>query len=139
LGHEENFCLTYGDGLSNINIKKVINSHVKSNKLVTVSAVKSISRFGNLTIQNNRLSSFEEKSTNNWVNGGFFVINKKALKYISKKKEMWEKEPLKKLVKEKKVNVYKHHGFWQCVDHQRELDELKLLWKNNPKWKIWKD
>ena len=139
LSYEENFCLTYGDGLANINIRKVINSHIKSNKLVTVSAVKSKSRFGNLTVQKNRLLSFEEKSVNNWVNGGFFVINKNALKYINKKKEMWEKEPLKKLVKAKKVNVYKHLGFWQCVDHQRELDELNLLWENNPKWKIWKD
>lgn len=137
--NDDNFCLTYGDGLANINIRKVINSHIKSKKLVTVSAVQPLSRFGNLILKKNRVLSFEEKGKNNWVNGGFFVINKKALKYIKKKNEMWEREPLKKLVKAKKINVYKHYGFWQCVDHQRELDELNLQWKNKPKWKIWRD
>ena len=136
---EENFCLTYGDGLSDVNIRDLIKSHMKSNKLVTITSVRPKSRFGNFIIKKNSLISFKEKGSDNWINGGFFVINKKALLYIKHKNEMWEHNPLEKLLKKKQINIYKHQGFWQCVDHQRELDELNIQWKQNPRWKKWRN
>lgn len=135
---DENFCLTYGDGLSDINISKLVNLHLKSRKLVTLTAVQPKSRFGNLKIKKNILTSFYEKGLDSWINGGFFVINKKVLKFINKKSEMWEKEPINRILANKQVNVYKHLGFWQCVDHERELIDLNIQWKKKPKWKLWK-
>lgn len=131
----DNFFLTYGDGLGNINIRDLFKSHLKSKKLVTFTAVKPPGRFGTIEFNKNKFKSFKEKNHSSWINGGFFIINKKALKYINNKKEMWEEEPLKKLVNINQVNAFKHCGDWQCLDNSRDHILLEELWKRDPFWK----
>jgi glucose-1-phosphate cytidylyltransferase len=136
----ENFCFTYGDGLSNINIIKEIKFHKKNKKLVTIAAVKPPGRFGSLQIiRKNLVKKFIEKplGDNNWINGGFFVVNKKAIKFIKNNKTKWEEEPLQKLCKKKQVISYKHNGFWHPMDTLRDKKYLNDLWKKNPPWKNW--
>ena len=128
---EENFFLTYGDGISDVNIDSLLQSHKKSKKLVTVTAVKPLARFGEITIRNNLVTSFKEKqqTSSGWINGGFFVINKKFLKYIKNKNTILEKEPLEGVCKKKQLNAYKHNGFWQCVDTPRDIEFIERFIK----------
>lgn len=130
--NEENFFLTYGDGISDVNINSLLQSHKKSKKLVTVTAVKPLARFGEITIKNNLVTSFKEKqqTSSGWINGGFFVINKKFLKYVKNKNTILEKEPLEQVCKKKQLNAYKHNGFWQCVDTPRDLEFIERFIKN---------
>ena len=138
----ENFCLTYGDGLSSVNIKQLINLHKKNKKLATVLAVKPIGRFGIMKIKNNNVTKFLEKPTvdEEWINGGFFVLNKKIFKYIGKKNSVWEKEPLENLSKDNQLNALKFNGFWFAMDTLRDKNYLEDLWisKKAP-WKLWDD
>ena len=131
LDKDEPFMLTYGDGLSNVNILKLLNFHKKHKKLATVTAVRPLARFGAIDIENNHVKSFIEKpkSESGWINGGFFVLEKKVLKYIKDPSEAWETGPLPKLVKENQLLSYKHHGFWQPMDTLREKFILNNLWK----------
>ena len=124
---EDNFLLTYGDGLSNVNIKKVINSHKKNNSIITLTAVRPPARFGELYINKNKVSKFKEKykMQSGWINGGFMVVNEKFFKMIPKKNVMLEREPINKTVTTGKVFAYKHEGFWRCVDNVRDLEQLK--------------
>ena len=109
----EDFCLTYGDGLSSVNIKKLINFHKKNKKLATVTAVKPAGRFGAMELKNNLVTNFLEKPSGDggWINGGFFVLNKKIFKFISNPPCVWEREPLEKLAKKKQLSAYKFNGF----------------------------
>jgi glucose-1-phosphate cytidylyltransferase len=138
----ETFCLTYGDGLSSVNIKQLINLHKKNKKLATVLAVKPIGRFGIMKVNNNTVTKFLEKPTidEEWINGGFFVLNKKIFKYINNKNNIWEKEPLENLSKDKQLNALKFNGFWFAMDTLRDKNYLEDLWisKKAP-WKIWDD
>ena len=138
----ETFCLTYGDGLSSVNIKQLINLHKKNKKLATVLAVKPIGRFGIMKVDNNTVTKFLEKPTidEEWINGGFFVLNKKIFKYINNKNNIWEKEPLENLSKDKQLNALKFNGFWFAMDTLRDKNYLEDLWisKKAP-WKIWDD
>lgn len=137
----ENFCFTYGDGLSDLNISKEIKYHLKHKKIVTIGAVKPPGRFGCLDIKkNNLIKKFVEKplGDNSWINGGFFIVNKKALKFIQNNKIKWEEEPLIKLTKIKQVMAFKHKGFWHPMDTLRDNQYLNKLWKKNPPWKNWK-
>ena len=129
--NNETFMLTYGDGLSNINLKKLYNFHLRNKKLVTVTAVRPPARFGHLKIKKNVVSYFKEKSHTDegWINGGFFVINSQFLDYIKNDKTILEKDPLEKVCKKKKLAAFKHYGFWQCVDTKRDLDRLKKILK----------
>ncbi len=124
---DSDFLLTYGDGLSNINIKKVINFHYKKKSTITLTAVRPPARFGELYLEKNRVSEFKEKykMQSGWINGGFFVINKKFFKMIPKKNVMLEREPISRAVKTNKVFAYKHEGFWRCIDNNRDLEQLK--------------
>ncbi len=136
----ENFFLTYGDGLSNVNIKKLLNFHIKNKKYATLTAVRPEARYGILKIEKNLVSKFNEKpiSKDSWINGGFFVLNKNIFRYIKNYKSIWEQEPLKKLTKSKNLCAYKHNGFWQSMDTLREKKILEELWnKKNPPWKVW--
>jgi glucose-1-phosphate cytidylyltransferase len=137
----ETFCLTYGDGLSSVNIKQLINLHKKNKKLATVLAVKPIGRFGIMKVNNNTVTKFLEKPTidEEWINGGFFVLNKKIFKYINNKNNIWEKEPLENLSKDKQLNALKFNGFWFAMDTLRDKNYLEDLWisKKAP-WKLWK-
>ena len=129
---KETFCLTYGDGLSNINIKKLLNFHKTNKNLVTLTAVRPPARFGAIKLKNNKVSYFKEKSKMNegWINGGFFIIEPKFLKFIRNDKTYLEREPLEKVTKLKKLGGYKHTGFWHCVDNKRDLDNLSKILKN---------
>jgi glucose-1-phosphate cytidylyltransferase len=119
----ECFFLTYGDGLSDVNIKKLLKFHKNSKKLVTVTAVRPPARFGALKIRGTSVSYFKEKSKmdEGWINGGFFVISGKFLKFIRNDKTYLEREPLEKVTKLKELSAYRHNGFWQCIDNMRDL------------------
>ena len=127
----QTFMMTYGDGLSNINIKKLVNFHKKNKKMVTLVAVRPPARFGALKLRGNSVTYFKEKSKvdEGWINGGFFVIEPKFLNYIKNDKTFLEKEPLEKVCKKKPLIAYKHDGFWQCVDTKRDLDKLKSIFR----------
>jgi glucose-1-phosphate cytidylyltransferase len=119
----ESFFLTYGDGLSDVNILKLLKFHKKNKKLVTVTAVRPPARFGALKLKGNFVRYFKEKSSmdEGWINGGFFVVSKKFLNFIKNDKTYLEREPLEKASKLKQLCAYKHNGFWQCIDNKRDL------------------
>ena len=129
---DNNFYLTYGDGLSNININKLKRFHFKKKKLVTITAVRPPARFGELKIKDNKVLSFSEKKsiTTSWINGGFFIINKKFLNFIRNDSSILEQYPLEKVAKIGQLSAYKHTKFWQCMDTKRDRDKLKALLRN---------
>ena len=133
LNHEDNFLLTYGDGLANINISKLIKFHSRQKKIGTVTAVIPSARFGALKINGNNVSKFSEKpqSGEGWINGGFFVFNKKIFKYLSNDKTVLEEKPLENLAKKRQLIAFKHKEFWQCMDTRREHDLLVNQWKSH--------
>lgn len=136
----ETFCFTYGDGVSNVNIKELIAFHKKQNRLATVTAVQPPGRYGYIDIENEKVTSFIEKpdGEGGWINGGFFVLEPKTIDYIKEDETNWEREPLEKLAKESQLSVYKHSGFWQAMDTLREKNLLNSLWESNKApWKIW--
>jgi glucose-1-phosphate cytidylyltransferase len=138
---EDTFCLTYGDGLSNVNVKKLIKYHYDKKKFATVTVVKPSARFGTVKLdKNNFVIDFLEKSQGetSWVNGGFFVLNKKIFKYLKDDKTIWEEKPLELLSKHNQLSAFKHDGFWQPMDTIREKELLDKLWySNNAPWKLW--
>lgn len=137
----DNFCLTYGDGLSNIDIKKLINFHYKHKKIATVSIVKPLARFGSVEIDSkNKVMNFREKyqSKQDWINGGFFVLRKEIFRYLKNDNTIFEQEPMQRLAKQQQLMAYKHQGFWQPMDTLREKQYLEMLWHNNKApWKLW--
>ncbi len=136
----EDFCLTYGDGLSSINIRKLINFHKKNKKFATVTAVKPAGRFGAIELKNNFVTNFLEKpgGDGGWINGGFFVLNKNIFQYISKSPCIWERKPMEKLAKKKQLLAYKYNGFWYPMDTLRDRNYLEDLWnKKKAPWKTW--
>lgn len=139
--NNETFLLTYGDGLSNVNIEDLISFHKSHGKLATVTAVQPNGRYGVLGLnEDSTVLEFVEKPTNvdAWVNGGFFVLEPEVLDYIDGDSISFEKEPLERLAKENQISAFKHTGFWQCMDNQRDKYVLENLWsyKNAP-WRVW--
>jgi len=137
----KNFCLTYGDGLANVNIKKLIDYHKAKKKIATVTVVQPTARFGTVTLDNNMMvTKFLEKSSGDtgWINGGFFVLNEQIFQYLKNDRTIFEKEPLENLSKKKQLSAFKHSGFWQPMDTLREKEYLDDLWySNKAPWKIW--
>lgn len=134
---DDDFFLTYSDGLSNINLKNLIKFHKKHKKLATVTAVRPPARFGELSIVKNKVTLFEEKPQlqKGWINGGFFILKKEFLKFVSKKNIMFEREPIINATRAGQLMAYKHYGFWQCVDTKRDFDNLiKLTRKRKYLW-----
>lgn len=133
LKNEETFMLTYGDGVSNIDLTKLLQFHKSHGKIATVTAVRPPVRFGELIIKNNKVEEFAEKpqAGKGWINGGFFVFNKEIFNYIKDDSIMLEREPLEKLSKTGELMAYKHHDFWQCMDTIREKEILEKLWSSN--------
>jgi glucose-1-phosphate cytidylyltransferase len=121
--NDKSFFLTYGDGLSDVNIAKLLKFHKKNKKLITVTAVRPPARFGAIKVKGNLVSYFKEKSRmdEGWINGGFFVVSKKFLSFIRNDKTYLEREPLEKASKLKELSAYRHNGFWQCIDSMRDL------------------
>lgn len=131
---KENFMMTYGDGLIDSNLKKLLNHHVKCNKIATITAVRQPARFGELKIRKNSIVSFQEKVQfkDRWINGGYFVLNYEIFKYIDNINNIvFEKQPIKKLIKNKEIVSFKHKGFWQCMDTLREKEFLQKLYLSN--------
>ena len=131
------FMLTYGDGLSNVDLKKLLSFHVNNKKLVTVTAVRPPARFGYIKFKNDDVVNFKEKSKLDvgWINGGFFVMEPKFLDYIKDDTTYLEREPMEKLVNDRQLAAYKHEGFWQCIDTARDKNLLEdLIKQNNAPW-----
>ena len=133
LSKDEDFMFTYGDGVSNINIKKLIRFHKKNKKMITVTAVRPPARFGEIIIKKNLVKSFKEKPqvTQGWINGGFFISKSVFLDYIRNSKTILEKNPLEKVAKQKQLSVFKHYNFWKCMDTLRDKNELEKIYKKN--------
>ena len=129
---KERFMLTYGDGLSNVNINRLLKFHIKNKNYVTLTAVRPPARFGAIKIRGSRVNYFKEKSSldEGWINGGFFVMEPAFLQFIKNDKTYLEREPLEKISKKKQLVAFKHKGFWQCMDTKRDKDKLHMLLKN---------
>ena len=126
---KETFMMTYGDGLSNVNLKKLLKFHKKNNKLVTLTAVRPPARFGVIKFKGHCVSYFKEKSKldEGWINGGFFVMEPEFLKFIKNDNTYLEREPLEKVTRKKQLVAFKHKGFWQCMDTKRDKDKLNEI------------
>ena len=139
----EDFMLTYGDGVADINISKLIEFHKSHGKIGTVTAIQPEAKFGGMVLNdNNSVASFKEKPTGDgrWINGGFFVIKPEIFDYLPENSDyiMWEEYPLEKLTNDNNLVAFQHKGFWKCMDALRDKIELESLWKNNQaKWKTW--
>ena len=138
---EDNFFMTYGDGLGDVDIKKLYQAHLDNGCLATVTAVRPTARFGALEISNDKVTAFVEKpiTEGGLINGGFFVLNKKALGYVQGDQTLWEQEPMRNLAKNGQLGAFAHDGFWQPMDTLREKLLLEELWvSGRAPWKIWK-
>lgn len=139
---DDTFCLTYGDGLSNVNLNKLINFHKKNKSIATLTSVKPPPHFGKIVFKGNKVVKFIEKDQKkeDWINGGFFVCNKEIFNYFNKKNMIFESDILSVLAKKRKLAAYKHFKFWHCMDNLRDKRYLLKLWltKKAP-WKIWQD
>ena len=133
LNINEDFMFTYGDGISNVNLKKLLKFHKQHRILITVTAVRPPARFGELKIEKNMVKNFKEKPqvTSGWINGGFFIAKYYFLNFIRSDKEILEKWPLERLTKLNQIAAFKHKGFWKCMDVKRDRDELQEIYKSN--------
>ena len=141
---DEEFLLTYGDGVADVNISKLIEHHKINKKIATMTVVQPQGRFGvvEFNTKNNLIENFSEKLKGDgaWINGGFFVLNKKIFDYLKDDFTIWEKEPLEKLSKENQLVAFKHDNFWYPMDTMRDKDYLENLWeKNEAPWKLWNE
>ena len=140
---DETFMLTYGDGVSDVNLNDLLEYHKNSGKIATVTAIQPAGKFGSLEIENDgAVSSFIEKPKGDgyWINGGFFVLEPEVLDYLDDDSDdiMWEDRPLNKLADNKELAAYKHYGFWKCMDAIRDKEDLESLWQSGQaKWKVW--
>jgi glucose-1-phosphate cytidylyltransferase len=137
---DETFMLTYGDGVGNIDLARLLACHKRHGKLATVSAVRPPARFGGITIEDDSVMRFEEKPQigEGWINGGFFVLEPAIAKYILGDESVFERDPLEQLAKEGQLAAYRHEGFWQCMDTLRDVRLLDDLWRQgNAPWKVW--
>jgi|TARA_B100001093_G_scaffold160909_1_gene153327 glucose-1-phosphate cytidylyltransferase len=129
----ETFMMTYGDGLSDVDLKKLLRFHKKRKKLVTLTAVRPPARFGAIKIIGNNVKYFKEKSNldEGWINGGFFVIEPKFLKYIKNDKTFLEREPMEIITNKNQLSAFKHEQFWQCMDTVRDMENLNIILKKD--------
>ncbi len=137
---EEDFCFTYGDGLSDVNVGKLIDAHRSFGTLATVTAVQPPGRWGILTTTGRKVVGFQEKPEGDggWVNGGYFVLSPRVLDYIDGDATAWEGAPLERLAKDRQLSAFPHPGFWQPMDHLRDKHHLEGLWAaGNAPWKSW--
>ena len=140
LSPNEDFLMTYGDGVASINIQALIEFHRDEGRLATVTAVRPPGRFGALEIEDNRVERFTEKPQGDGsiINGGFFVLSPKVLDYVEGDATIWESEPMERLAREGELSAYRHSGFWQPMDTLRDRRELEQMWvSGNAEWKIW--
>ncbi len=137
---DEDFCFTYGDGLSNVDLTALIAFHKKQKTLATVTAVQPPGRFGAMDLDRERITAFREKpqGEGDWVNGGFFVLSPRVLDYITSDSDIWERGPVERLAAEGELAAFRHDGFWQPMDTLRDRTYLEDLWsRNSAPWKVW--
>jgi glucose-1-phosphate cytidylyltransferase len=140
IGNDTEFCLTYGDGVSNVDITAAIKFHREQGRLVTVTAVRPPGRFGSLMLDSNRVIGFQEKPQGDggWINGGYFVVSPSVSSYIEGDHTIWEREPLQALAQDNLLSAYLHDGFWQPMDTLRDKLYLEEMWRSgNAPWAIW--
>ncbi len=136
----ETFMLTWGDGVSNVNLDELLKFHRSHGKLATLTAVRPPSRFGHMELEGDQIKEFSEKpqTSEGWINGAFFVLEPGVLDYIDGDHTWWEKKPMEQLAQDGQLMAYRHDGFWQCMDMLRDKIFLQELWDSgNPPWKIW--
>lgn len=134
------FCLTYGDGLGNVDIGALVAFHSRQGKLATVTAVQPPGRFGRLELNGDTVSGFREKpeGDGDWINGGFFVLSPRVLDYIGDDQTLWEQGPMQQLAHDGQLSAFRHHGFWQPMDTLRDKNHLEALWQSgSAPWKSW--
>jgi glucose-1-phosphate cytidylyltransferase len=138
---KESFCFTYGDGVGDVNISRLVAFHRQEGRLATLTGVQPPGRFGALGIRGNRIESFEEKPSGDgggWINGGFFVLDPSVIDLIDDDDVMWERQPLERLAKDGQLSIFRHTGFWQPMDTLREKNLLEELWESGKApWKVW--
>jgi len=137
---DDDFCFTYGDGVSDVDITRLIENHKKHGTLATLTAVQPPGRFGALNFENHLVARFEEKPQGDgtWINGGFFVLSPKVIDYIDGDNTVWEKQPMERLAMKQQLSFYQHTGFWQPMDTLRDKNLLNELWESgNAPWKCW--
>ena len=137
----EPFCMTYGDGVSDVNIKELVEFHKKYGHIATLTGIIPEGRFGIMDLQGDSILSFREKSKEDtgWINGGFMVLEPSVMEYIADDEIMFEREPLERLAKDGQLDCYKHEGFWQCMDTLRDKEKLeKLIAEGKAPWMYWK-
>jgi glucose-1-phosphate cytidylyltransferase len=137
---KEPFLLTYGDGVSNVNIPQLVNYHREKGKLVTLTAVRPSARFGQLHIRDGQVVQFAEKhqADEGWINGGFFVLQPEITDYVVDDRTSWESEALEKIAADGQLAAFRHDGFWQSMDSLRDANTLERIWQEgNAPWKIW--
>ncbi|WP_027566790.1 glucose-1-phosphate cytidylyltransferase [Bradyrhizobium sp. URHA0013] len=137
---DDAFCLTYGDGVADIDIAKLISFHRSHGKLATVTGVRPPGRFGSLELDDSVVKGFNEKPLGDggWINGGFFVLDPRIAELIADDSTTWERQPLEQLAQSGELRVFRHEGFWRSMDTLRERNLLEALWKeNNPPWRMW--
>jgi len=137
---DEDFCFTYGDGVGDVDIEKLVACHRSNKSLATLTAAQPPGRFGSLTMKGDKVSGFQEKPEGDggWINAGFFVLSPKVLNYISGDNTSWEAEPLQRLARAGELNAYHHKGFWQPMDTLRDKNHLEELWATGKApWKSW--
>ena len=142
LSDDETFLLTYGDGVADVNITELVDFHRSHGRLATVTIVKPPARFGRIGFDGDHVTTFREKAEDSegWINGGFFVLNARALNYIDGDATIWEREPIERLAKDGELMAYRHYGFWSCMDTMKEKAMLEELWASGaPPWKTWSD
>ncbi|MBZ0294709.1 MAG: glucose-1-phosphate cytidylyltransferase [Anaerolineae bacterium] len=136
----ETFMLTYGDGVSNIDLCELLRFHRSHGKLATLTAVRPVARFGQLMLDGDVVADFTEKpqTMEGWINGGFFVLEPEVLDYIDGDMTFWERDPLERLADDGQLMAYRHNQFWQCMDTLRDKLTLEKLWDSgDPPWKVW--
>jgi glucose-1-phosphate cytidylyltransferase len=136
---DETFMLTWGDGVSNIDLDQLLAFHRAHGKLVTLTAVRPTARFGHLELDGDQVGEFSEKpqTGDGWINGAFFVVEPGVFDYIDGDDTQWEREPLERLAKDGQLMAYRHYDFWQCMDTIRDRKLLEALWETGAPWKVW--
>ncbi len=140
LNGDDTFLLTYGDGLADVDVRQLIAFHEAHGKLATVTTVRPPARFGGIEFDGNRVSRFMEKpqAGEGWINGGFFVLHRKIMRYIDSDDTLWERQPMERLAADGELMAYRHEGFWQPMDTLREKRHLEELWSSGrAPWKVW--
>jgi glucose-1-phosphate cytidylyltransferase len=142
LGKDEAFMFTYGDGVADLDLQALLEFHHSHGKLATVTTVRSPARFGRILFNNDKVLEFYEKpeAGEGWINGGFFILNRKALDYIEGDETIWEGDAIERLARDGEMMGYRHYGFWSCMDTLKEKNYLEELWASGKApWKIWDD